>query len=150
MTLLFKSAANSSTVDIPHMVPYMVFALLSDACIAAALIYLLQGHRSGFKRTDTIVSRLIIFTLNRGLIITIFSTTECLFHLKFPHTLWSLGMDYVLCKLYANSFLTSLNSRNIVSGMNDEAMSESVPLSRLDKTQPRNKEIGSQGSASDV
>lgn len=40
--------------------------------IALVLIYLLHRSRTGFKRSDTIIKRLIIFTLSTGL-----STSLC-------------------------------------------------------------------------
>lgn len=41
---------------------------VTDVAIAFALIFLLQRSRTGFKRSDNIINRLILFSLNTGLL----------------------------------------------------------------------------------
>ncbi len=45
-----------------------VFGAVSDIGIAGTLVYLLRKSRTGFKRTETLVNRLIMFSINTGLI----------------------------------------------------------------------------------
>ena len=45
-----------------------ILGAVSDIGIAAVLIFLLQRSRTGFRRSETIINRLIIFTINTGLL----------------------------------------------------------------------------------
>lgn len=45
-----------------------VLSAASDIGIAFVLIFLLQRSRTGFKRSETIINRLILFTINTGLL----------------------------------------------------------------------------------
>lgn len=45
-----------------------VLGVASDVAIAVTLIFLLQRSRTGFKRSETIINRLILFTINTGLL----------------------------------------------------------------------------------
>ena len=38
---------------------------VTDVAIALVLCYLLQQSRTGFRRSDTLITKLIIFTVNR-------------------------------------------------------------------------------------
>ncbi|KAF8060184.1 hypothetical protein FPV67DRAFT_1453310 [Lyophyllum atratum] len=71
--------------------PFALFAVLADIFIAAALCILLYGSRTGFRRFLA-VAEVIVFALS-------------------PHSLWFLAIDFVIGKLYANSLLATLNSR---------------------------------------
>ena len=43
-----------------------ILGAASDTAIALVLIYLLHQSRTGFKRSETIINRLILFTINTG------------------------------------------------------------------------------------
>ena len=42
--------------------------VVADTLIAATLIYLLWNHRSGIRRTDSIIKRLVVYTIGTGLV----------------------------------------------------------------------------------
>lgn len=46
-------------------------AAVSDVAIAVILIFLLQRSRTGFRRSDSVINRLILFSLNTGLLTSI-------------------------------------------------------------------------------
>ena len=75
---------------------------LADASIALVLVYLLQSSRSGFKRSDTIINRLIAFAINTGLITGVCAIISLITGLTLPNTLVYI-MFYVTlsrCKLF--------------------------------------------------
>ena len=45
-----------------------VLGAVSDISIAGTLVFLLRKSRTGFKRTETLVNRLVMFSINTGLI----------------------------------------------------------------------------------
>jgi hypothetical protein len=94
--------------------PFALFAVLSDILIAGFLCVLLHGSRTGFKRTDTIVTTLIIYAINRCLLTAVVAILEVIVFSLMPHSLWFVAIDFVIGKLYANSLLATLNSRAAV------------------------------------
>lgn len=91
--------------------PFAVTAVLSDIFIAVALCILLYGKRSPFFQTNVLVDTLIVYAINRCLLTSLVAIIEVIVFAILPHSLWFLGIDFVIGKLYANSFLASLNSR---------------------------------------
>ncbi|KAF9468446.1 hypothetical protein BDZ94DRAFT_786545 [Collybia nuda] len=108
--------------------PFAALAVLSDIFIAAALCVLLHGSRTGFRRTNTLVTTLIIYAINRCLLTSVVAVAEVIVFAVSPESLWFLAIDFVIGKLYANSLLATLNSRNSLRTAAGSTMA-SVPLS---------------------
>jgi len=102
------------------VVPFVVFDVVSDLLIAAALCTLLWSHRSGFEDTNLIINKLIIFLINRCTLTCAVAITESVVFMVFPHTLYAFAIDFVLGKLYVNSLLAVLNSRSHLRPKTDE------------------------------
>lgn len=47
------------------VIPFGVFAILSDIIIAATLVVLLRRNRSEFEDTNSLIKRLIVYAVNR-------------------------------------------------------------------------------------
>lgn len=60
---------------------------VTDTCIAAALCVLLQRGRTGFRRSDTLINRLILFTINAGLATSVFAVLGLVFVTAYPSNL---------------------------------------------------------------
>ncbi|TEB20165.1 hypothetical protein FA13DRAFT_1801262 [Coprinellus micaceus] len=101
--------------------PFAITAVLADVLIAGSLCVLLHGSRTGFRSTDALVTTLIVYAVNRCLLTALMAIIEVIvFSLK-SYALWYLAIDFVIGKLYANSFLATLNSRQAlrsISGSN--------------------------------
>ncbi|THH08668.1 hypothetical protein EW145_g2551 [Phellinidium pouzarii] len=112
-----------------------VLTAASDIVVAAALVYLLHSSRTGFKASDTMISRLIAFTVNTGLITAICAIASLVTGIVYPTTLIYILFYLSLSRLYMNSLFATLNSReNIRSGVADassEVGMNSFSLSRL-------------------
>ncbi|KAF8055217.1 hypothetical protein FPV67DRAFT_871682 [Lyophyllum atratum] len=91
--------------------PFALFAVLADIFIAAALCILLYGSRTGFRRTNTLVNTLMVYAINRCVFTSFLAVAEVIVFALSPHSLWFLAIDFVIGKLYANSLLATLNSR---------------------------------------
>ncbi|KAI5121953.1 hypothetical protein M0805_002024 [Coniferiporia weirii] len=88
-----------------------IIVALVDGFIAGTLIYLLHSKRSKFARTDTVIKRLIIYTMSTGL-----TTGVCVMAMMIFGKLWSDTYIYslfylMLPRLYTNSMLATLNVR---------------------------------------
>ncbi|KDR78087.1 hypothetical protein GALMADRAFT_1301078 [Galerina marginata CBS 339.88] len=106
-----KELARIPEINLFAATPFAIFAVLSDILIAGALCYLLHGSRTGFKRTDTIVTTLIIYAINRCLLTSVVAVLEVIVFSVMPHSLWFVAIDFFIGRLYANSLLATLNSR---------------------------------------
>ncbi|CAA7266643.1 unnamed protein product [Cyclocybe aegerita] len=86
-------------------------AVAADAVIAVSLCTLLVRSRTGFKRTDSIVTFLMAFTINTGLLTSICALACLVTYTLWPQKFIFMGLYFALGKLYINSLLASLNTR---------------------------------------
>ncbi|KAF8164807.1 hypothetical protein B0H34DRAFT_670814 [Crassisporium funariophilum] len=78
-----------------------------------------RQHKTGFKKSDQMVDRIIRVTMQTGLLTMIFAALDLIFFLANPGGLFiqiiisimHLLFNFPLSKLYTNSLLSSLNSR---------------------------------------
>ncbi|KAJ4472144.1 hypothetical protein J3R30DRAFT_3407645 [Lentinula aciculospora] len=82
-----------------------VLGAVADVIIAAGLFYFLHRSRTGFKKSDTMISKL------RSRFFRILIWGKTLIYVAFY---FSLG------RLYSNSLLATLNARKSIRGLNDE------------------------------
>lgn len=92
--------------------PGVAVNVLAEVMITASLCILLyeQGSSSAFPRTKRLLNTLIVYAVNRCLLTLPLIIAE-LVTVVLARDTWFLGLSFVLGKLYANSFLASLNSR---------------------------------------
>ncbi|KAI9058005.1 hypothetical protein FKP32DRAFT_1762002 [Trametes sanguinea] len=86
-------------------------AVAIDALLAATLVITLHKSRTGFKRTDSLIDLLIIYTINTGLVTGVFGVLSFIFALIWPNSLIWSACNLVATKTYATSLLAVLNSR---------------------------------------
>ncbi|KAJ7599260.1 hypothetical protein C8J56DRAFT_1040155 [Mycena floridula] len=92
----------------------LVSAAVCDTAIAVAMCFFLHRKRTGYKKTDKVIDHLIIFSINTGLLTSVASIACLITYLLVPQTWVYLGLCFLISKLYANTFLSSLNSRQIL------------------------------------
>ncbi|KIL61696.1 hypothetical protein M378DRAFT_848614 [Amanita muscaria Koide BX008] len=120
-------------------VPFGTFAVLSDIAVAAALIFVLQNSSTGFSgarfsRTKRLVDTLTIYAIHRCLLTTVVAIAETIVYAVKPHSFYFLAIDFSIgkCKLWSNSLLATLNSRNHVREVSDNSPTlTSIKVSRL-------------------
>jgi len=101
-------------------------AAAGDVLIAAILCAMLQKSRTGFKRSDTMINKLILFTMNTGLITSICAVASLISIIAAPTTLIYVGFYFTLGRFYANSLMATLNARQSIRGGMDETLSLSL------------------------
>ncbi|KAI3600724.1 hypothetical protein WG66_014177 [Moniliophthora roreri] len=90
-------------------------AAAGDVYIAATLCWLLQNSRTGFRRSDTIIKKLILFTVNTGALTSLCAITAA------PNTFIYITFFFCIGRLYANSLLATLNARKYIRESADQA-----------------------------
>ncbi|KAI5118150.1 hypothetical protein M0805_000530 [Coniferiporia weirii] len=83
----------------------------TDISITAVLAFLLRSLRSGMKQSDSLMKRLIIYTICTGLTSSVGALVALVTAVVLPHLFVYLIADIVIAKLYTNSVLALLNSR---------------------------------------
>ncbi|KAJ8503520.1 hypothetical protein ONZ45_g10791 [Pleurotus djamor] len=101
--------------DFPKFIPasttWLVSSALVDAIITGTLIITLYRKRTGIEVTDSVLNKIIIFTVQTGLLTAIFALADAILFLALPGTGINFIPDFALSKLYTNTFLASLNAR---------------------------------------
>ncbi|KAJ7148773.1 hypothetical protein C8R43DRAFT_1008707 [Mycena crocata] len=112
----------------------------SDLSVALAMCYLLRGSKTGFRRTDSLISVLMMYTVNTGLIVALDASAGMFTYIFMPHNFIFLGFYLLLSKLYLNSYLAILNARPGLRVQLDEP--KSIHLSRIQSTMRWRNEVG--------
>ncbi|KAF8704394.1 hypothetical protein AX14_014031 [Amanita brunnescens Koide BX004] len=88
-------------------------SLASDFLIAASMVTILLQHKSNspFKKTETLITKLIVHTVETGVVTVITATIDLALYLSFPNTFLHIVPAVILGKLYSNIALANLNGR---------------------------------------
>ncbi|KZP20566.1 hypothetical protein FIBSPDRAFT_742198 [Athelia psychrophila] len=100
-----------------------------DVVIAVSLCTMLHKSRTGFKRSDTMVKRLMLFTINTGLLTSICAIASLISIAASPNTFIYIAFFFMMGRLYSNTLMATLNARRAIrtAGTSEEAMSVSLP-----------------------
>ncbi|CAA7267161.1 unnamed protein product [Cyclocybe aegerita] len=130
-----KQFSRLKEVALNNALPFGISAIISDITIAAALCMLLRNSRTTFEDTNTVINRLIIFAINRCILTSAMAILETIVFTVLPNSFYSLAIDFVIGKLYANSLLAVLNSRaRLRSGTTQEESSATEMSLRFNVT----------------
>ncbi|KIJ43864.1 hypothetical protein M422DRAFT_169160, partial [Sphaerobolus stellatus SS14] len=87
----------------------------SNIVITIIMCWLLSNSRTGSRRTDTVVMRLIMYTVNTGLLVSLAALLTLVTAAARPHTFIYAAFYFLIPGLYLNSMLASLNARHSIS-----------------------------------
>ncbi|OAX32800.1 hypothetical protein K503DRAFT_869953 [Rhizopogon vinicolor AM-OR11-026] len=91
-----------------------------DFIIASSLCYILATSRTGFSRqstkhevlsTDSFLTKLMVYTINTGCLTSACSMITIITCAVMPTNFIFLGIEFLIAKLYINSYLALLNAR---------------------------------------
>ncbi|KAG9226677.1 hypothetical protein CCMSSC00406_0006098 [Pleurotus cornucopiae] len=116
-----------------------VLAAAGDLLISICLVLMLHKRRTGFKKSNTIISRLIIFTINTGLLTTMCAIASLISILVWDTTLIYVSFFFCIGRFYANTLLATLNARSIIRSVGADTDTNSVPLSGRHASSTLNK-----------
>ncbi|TDL20344.1 hypothetical protein BD410DRAFT_380052 [Rickenella mellea] len=99
-----------------HKIAWVIYATLginvvADLWTATSLCYLLNRSRSGIKRTDSMISKLMVYCINTGLLTSVFSIGCFVSYATMPTNFVFVAFYAQLPKLYLNALLATLNAR---------------------------------------
>ncbi|KAI0065249.1 hypothetical protein BV25DRAFT_1913863 [Artomyces pyxidatus] len=89
---------------------------LIEVLVAAGMCYLFSSRQTGAKSTDSMLQRLIIFALSRGVVMSVIQICYTIVVFSYPNQLYWVIFHFMLGKLSCNSVLASLNVREIMRG----------------------------------
>ncbi|KAI0744961.1 hypothetical protein C8Q76DRAFT_17083 [Earliella scabrosa] len=92
----------------------LVLSSAVDFMITGALCFYLRRNRTGTGKFDHILDSVTLYTIENGLLTSVTTLVSLIFWLARPHVLIYLGLHFAISKLYANSFLASMNARKIL------------------------------------
>ncbi|KAN0098024.1 hypothetical protein V8E55_002470 [Tylopilus felleus] len=102
-------------------------AAAGDVLIAIYLCTLLQKSRTGFRRSDSMINKLIVFSINTGLLTSICAVASLISISASPNTFIYIAFYFCLGRLYCNSLLATLNARKgLRAGSHSDEMSLSL------------------------
>ncbi|PPR08004.1 hypothetical protein CVT24_003755 [Panaeolus cyanescens] len=90
--------------------------LACDLLITGSLLYRLNNSKTelSFRATNSMLDRLMINAVNRGGLTALAAALNLFLFVALPNTLWFLIGLFLSSKLYMNSALASLNSRQYI------------------------------------
>ncbi|TEB22409.1 hypothetical protein FA13DRAFT_1515668 [Coprinellus micaceus] len=96
-----------------------------DVFIAVSMCWLLHGSRTGFRRSDTIITNLMIFVVNTGMLTSLCAIASLTSLVASPRTLIYATFYFCIGRFYTNSFLATLNARKTISSAANTEVSSS-------------------------
>jgi len=117
-----------------HRIAYLFYlglgsGMVADLFIAGSLCYTLSKGRTGFKKTDNLLNVLIRYSVNTSLLTCVCAMASFISYALWPDTFIYISIYVSLSKLYLNSLLATLNSREYLSDKIQGVIG--VPLSNL-------------------
>ncbi|KIJ37697.1 hypothetical protein M422DRAFT_781596 [Sphaerobolus stellatus SS14] len=111
--LLFKDRFIVNLPGTPETIAKVILstAVGIDMTIAITLSLYLHRSRTGFKRTDKLINKLVIYTINNGVLTSAADIVALAFVFAEPDNLIFLAITQVIGNLYTNSLMALLNSR---------------------------------------
>ncbi|KIJ45015.1 hypothetical protein M422DRAFT_30180 [Sphaerobolus stellatus SS14] len=98
-----------------------------DILISISLCYVFHSHRSGIKRTDSLINRMIIYAINRGIVTSICALLGAFLYYFTPDTYYFMIPSLANAYLYVISAISILTLRE---GLREE-INQSFHLSDL-------------------
>ncbi|KAH8092639.1 hypothetical protein BXZ70DRAFT_449791 [Cristinia sonorae] len=119
------STVEPASLIISAVMPYTIAAVLSDLCVAVALILLLRVRRADVENMNSVVDRAVNFLLTRCLLVTAAAVVRLSTFAAMPNATWYIAVDFTIGKIYSNSLLAMLNSRQPTSRASQDTPLES-------------------------
>ncbi|KAG1813405.1 hypothetical protein EV424DRAFT_1416876 [Suillus variegatus] len=115
-------------------------AAAGDILIAVLLCTFLQRSRTGFRRSETMIKKLMLFTINTGLLTSVCAMMSFISIVVWPDTYIYIAFYFCVGRLYCNSLLATLNARK---GIRRDSYDEHLSISLHKARRPINSPISS-------
>ncbi|KAF5343041.1 hypothetical protein D9758_011167 [Tetrapyrgos nigripes] len=88
-----------------------VMAVVTDLLISGSICTIFNASKTGGAWSDHILNRLMLFSINTGLVTSICACCSLLFIIVLKNNLTYISFYFIIGRFYANSFLATLNVR---------------------------------------
>ncbi|KAI0079347.1 hypothetical protein K474DRAFT_645046 [Panus rudis PR-1116 ss-1] len=112
-------------------------AALVDVLIAGILIFQLHRSKTGFRDTDSVIRSLMTYTVHTGAITGVVSLAIVISFVCLEDNLLFAGLATITTKLYSNSFLGTLNTRELLRSKKRHVVEIPTVLSDPSTLQPQ-------------
>ncbi|KAJ3553310.1 hypothetical protein NM688_g3685 [Phlebia brevispora] len=109
-------------------------SLAANVFISSAMAFCLRQQRTGFRKSDHIITKLVILTLTTGALPSSFELAELIAYNVAPTSWYDLFFSFTKSKLYVLSLLAILNMRALISNDSNNIVPDqinSIPLTDL-------------------
>ncbi|KAF9496283.1 hypothetical protein BDN71DRAFT_1446455 [Pleurotus eryngii] len=89
-------------------------SVVCDVLITGSLVWYLRRGRGAFKQTQNLVDRLVIYSINIGLVTSMLSLVAMITWFAMPDNFIFTTFHILIGKVYVNSWLVTLNSRKTI------------------------------------
>lgn len=96
----------------PLTITINALSTAADCLIAAALCWFLWQARTGYKKSDNVINKVILFVVNTGVLTSMCAIAALIALVISPHTLTYASFYFCIGRFYTNAFLATLNARN--------------------------------------
>ncbi|KAF8558814.1 hypothetical protein OG21DRAFT_1503766 [Imleria badia] len=110
-----------------------------DLFISLVLCYFLHGLRSGFRKSNTLINKLITFSISTGLLTSLCAIASLICISAWPHTFIYMTFYFCIGRLYYNTLLTTLNARK---GLRDESQNDDISFCQLSQRMTNQSKLG--------
>ncbi|KAF9526426.1 hypothetical protein CPB83DRAFT_837351 [Crepidotus variabilis] len=104
----------------PFVISWLGFQTAADLSITLVLTYMLARSKTGFRKTDSIINRMIRGAVQTGLFASIFALGDLFSFVLHQDTLLYAMFAYPIGRIYTNTLLDTLNSRKKLMEKADE------------------------------
>ncbi|KAL4065208.1 hypothetical protein J3A83DRAFT_425109 [Scleroderma citrinum] len=150
MASLFTKTFSSLSQFMLNAAILGAFVVISDVLVTIALCVLLRNYSSHIKfpRTKRLVDTLITYAIERCLLTSLVVIADVIVGLIDINSWWYVAIDFTAGRLYTNSLLASLNTRNHLhnheSGEAAELNVDTIQFANLPNSS-RTSEFGTHG-----
>ncbi|KAJ7314921.1 hypothetical protein DFH08DRAFT_894197 [Mycena albidolilacea] len=106
---------------LPLVTAWLALFCIVDLLITAILIFVLVHSKTGFRRTDTIINRVIRGAIQTGLFAAMVALSDLFCFIFAPHTNFYMMFAYPLGRIYTNTLLDTLNARMVFYRMDQQS-----------------------------
>ncbi|KDR83608.1 hypothetical protein GALMADRAFT_133037 [Galerina marginata CBS 339.88] len=103
----------------PYVTCWLVFQTAADLIITVSLSFVLSRSRTGFRRTDTIINRIIRGAVQTGLFVSLFALGDMFSFLLHRDTNLYAMFAYPMGRIYTNTLLDTLNARTALKSQSN-------------------------------
>ncbi|KAJ3531632.1 hypothetical protein NMY22_g8075 [Coprinellus aureogranulatus] len=88
------------------------FSAITDILATMAMCLFLTGQKGELEKTQTLVSQVVVFVIQRGILVTTIQAAVLIAFFAAPSNLAWLALHMNVTRLYANTFFAMLNGRS--------------------------------------